>query len=141
MDNTTDKSSNSTSNATRDSVTQFGRDTRADLHSAIDRTAEKVQPTADRLASSAHATVDKMAEKVPPTADRLAGAAHTAVDRVADTATQVSQKAASGAKELSAAYTRFAESGRNYVRTSPATSVLLAVAAGYGLSKLLGSRK
>lgn len=137
MDNTTDKSSN----ATRDSVTQFGRDTRADIHSAIDRTAEKVQPTADRLASSAHATVDKMAEKVPPTADRLAGAAHTAVDRVADTATHMSERAATGAKQLGEAYHRFAETGRNYVRTSPATSVLLAVAAGYGLSKLLGSRK
>lgn len=134
MDNTTDKSSNST----RDTVTQFGR---ADIHSAIDRTAEKVQPTADRLASSAHATVDKMAEKVPPTADRLAGAAHTAVDRVADTASQVSEQAANSARQLSAAYTRFAESGRNYVRTSPATSVLIALAAGYGLSKLLGSRK
>ncbi|KQW96626.1 hypothetical protein ASC94_07215 [Massilia sp. Root418] len=140
MDNTTN-STDKSSNATRDAATQFSRDTRADIHSAIDRTAEKVQPTADRLASSAHATVDKMAEKVTPTADRLVGAAHTAVDRVADTATQVSDKAATGAKQLGEAYTRFAETGRNYVRTSPATSVLLAVAAGYGLSKLLGGRK
>jgi ElaB/YqjD/DUF883 family membrane-anchored ribosome-binding protein len=135
MENTTDKSS-----TTRDTVTQFGRDSRADLHGAIDRTAEKVQPTTDRLASTVHATVDKMAEKVPPAADRLAGAAHTAVDRVADTATQVSEQAATTAKQLGDAYTRFAESGRNYVRSSPATSVLIAVAAGYGLSKLLGRK-
>ncbi|MYN10335.1 hypothetical protein [Pseudoduganella aquatica] len=137
MENSTDKQSSTT----RDTITQFGRDSRADLHGAIDRTAEKVQPTTDRLASTVHATVDKMAEKVPPAADRLAGAAHTAVDRVADTATQVSEQAATTAKQLGDAYTRFAESGRNYVRTSPATSVLIALAAGYGLSKLLGSRR
>lgn len=144
MDNTTDKSSNSGSsnpNIGRDSVTQFGRDTRTDLHSAIDRTAEKVQPTTDRLATSAHSTVDKLAEKVPPTADRLAGAAHSAVDKVADTANSVSAQAATRAKQLGAAYGRFAESGRSYVRTSPATSVLIAMAAGYAVSKLLGSRK
>lgn len=136
MENTTDKSS-----TPRDTVTQFGRDSRADIHGAIDRSAEKVQPATDRLASTVHDTVDKLAEKVPPAADRLAGAAHTAVDRVADGATQVSEQAAATAKQLGAAYTRFAESGRNYVRTSPATSVLIALAAGYGLSKLLGSRK
>jgi ElaB protein len=142
--NTTDKqsgNSNSNANIARDSVTQFGRDTRSDLHGAIDRTAEKVQPTTDRLATSAHATVDKLAEKVPPTADRLAGAAHNAVDKVADTAVAVSEQAASRAKQLSAAYGHFAESGRNYVRSSPATSVLIALAAGYAVSKLLGSRR
>ncbi len=148
MDNTTDKQSSgsnhsagSNANIARDSVTQLGRDTRSDLHSAIDRTAEKVQPTADRLASSAHSTVDRLAEKVPPTADRLAGAAHTAVDKVADTASSVSEQAANRAKQLSAAYGRFAESGRTYVRSSPATSVLIALAAGYAVSKLLGTRK
>lgn len=140
MDNTTN-TNDKQSSTSRDTVTQFGRDSRADIHSAIDRTAEKVQPATDRLASSAHTTVDKMAEKVPPAADRLAGAAHTAVDRVADTATQVSEQAASTAKQLGAAYTRFSESGRNYVRSSPATSVLIAAAAGYVLSKVLGGRR
>ncbi|CAN7704436.1 hypothetical protein LJR289_005730 [Pseudoduganella sp. LjRoot289] len=146
MDNTTDKSSNiassgSNANIGRDSVTQFGRDTRSDLHSAIDRSAEKVQPATDRLAASAHSTVDKLAERAVPAADRLAGAAHGAVDKVADTATSVREQAATRAKQLSAAYGRFAETGRSYVRTSPATSVLIAMAAGYAVSKLLGGRK
>jgi hypothetical protein len=34
-----------------------------------------------------------------------------------------------------------AESSRNYVRTSPGKSLLVALAAGYAVSKLLGSRK
>lgn len=138
MENTTDKLGNTTN---RDAISQIGRDPRADLHSAIDRTADKVQPTTDRLASSAHATVDKIADKVPPTADRLASAAHGAVDKVADTANQVSEQAGTKIREVSDAYKRFAETGRGYVRTSPALSVMVALAAGYGLSKLLGSRK
>jgi ElaB/YqjD/DUF883 family membrane-anchored ribosome-binding protein len=138
MENTTDKLGNTTN---RDAISQIGRDPRADLHSAIDRTADKVQPTTDRLASSAHATVDKIADKVPPTADRLASAAHGAVDKVADTANQVSEQASTKIREVSDAYKRLAETGRGYVRTSPALSVMVALAAGYGLSKLLGSRK
>ena len=44
-------------------------------------------------------------------------------------------------KELSAAAQRASETGRTYVRERPATSLLVALAAGYGLSKLLGARK
>jgi ElaB/YqjD/DUF883 family membrane-anchored ribosome-binding protein len=138
MENTTDKLGNTTN---RDALSQIGRDPRADLHSAIDRTADKVQPATDRLASSAHATVDRVADFVPPTADRLASAAHGAVDKVADTANQVSEQAGTRIRELGDAYKRFAETGRGYVRTSPALSVMVALAAGYGLSKLLGNRK
>lgn len=143
MDNTTDTSSSGASNPNtgRDSVTQFSRDTRSELHGAIDRSAEKVQPATERLATSAHATVDKLAERIPPAADRLAGAAHSAVDKVADTAGSVSERAATRAKQLRAAYGRFADSGRGYVRASPATSVLLAMAAGYAVSRLLGGRR
>jgi len=118
-----------------------GKDTRNELHSSIDKAAAQAQPTADRLASSAHTNVDRLAEKVQPTADRLAASAHTAVDKVADTATDVSATLAARGEQLSAAYGRFAETGRGYVRSSPAISVLVAVAAGYGLSKLFGTRK
>lgn len=45
------------------------------------------------------------------------------------------------ARQLAAAYRRFAETGRDYVRTSPATAVLVALVAGYSLSMLFRSRK
>lgn len=124
-----------------DTITSIGRDTRADLHGAIDRSAEKAQPTADRLASSAHAAVDKVAEKVQPTADRLASAAHSATDKVAETAGKLGAEFDVRSKQMTEAAKRLTESGRGYVRSSPMTSVLVAVAAGYGLSKLLSSRK
>ena len=45
------------------------------------------------------------------------------------------------AQQLRDAYHRFSETGRTYVRQRPTASILLALAAGYGLFKLLGGRK
>ncbi|NGZ88372.1 hypothetical protein [Duganella aceris] len=105
-------------NATRDGVTQIGKDLRSD----------------------AHATIDKVADKIPPATDRAAAAAHTGVDKVADTVESTSDRLAARSKQVAESYTKLAESGRSHVRASPAISVLIAAAAGYGLSKLLSSR-
>ena len=105
--------------AGRDGVTQIGKDLRTDAHSAI----------------------DKVAEQVPPLTDRLAERAHSGVDAVADKADGAACAVSERSRQLADSYKRFAESGRGYVRTSPVASILLAAAAGYGLSKLFGSRK
>lgn len=105
-------------NSTRDGVTQIGKDLRAD----------------------AHATIDKVAEKVPPATERLAAQAHTGVDKVADTAESASERLAARSKQVVETYKTFTESSRNHVRANPVISVLVAAAAGYGISKLLGSR-
>ncbi len=120
MENTPNTPNNTDNkiNATRDGVTQLSRDVRAD----------------------AHQTIDKVADKVPPATDRLANQAHSGVDKVADTIDSASTSLAERGKQLSATYKQFAETSRGYVRGSPAIAVLLAAAAGYGLSKLLGSR-
>jgi ElaB/YqjD/DUF883 family membrane-anchored ribosome-binding protein len=100
-------------------ISPIGKDPRADLHT----------------------TIDKMHEKVPAAADRLATQAHAGLDKVADGIETVSGQLDQQREKLGVAYKRFAESGRNYVRTSPATSVLVALAAGYAVSKLFGFRK
>jgi ElaB protein len=100
-------------------VSTIGKDTRADMHSAIDKAHDKVPAAADRLAAQAHMGVDKMADSINDMGEKL------------------DQKRES----LTVAYKRFAESGRTYVRKSPATSVLVALAAGYAVSKLFGTRK
>ncbi|WP_373988720.1 hypothetical protein [Duganella sp. BuS-21] len=114
MENTIDSKINNT----RDGVTQIGKDLRAD----------------------AHATIDKVAEKVPPAAERLAGQAHAGVDKVADTVESTSDTLAARGKQLAETAKNLTESSRNHVRASPVISVLVAAAAGYGISKLLGSR-
>ncbi len=115
MENSTDNKLN----VARDGVTQIGKDLRSEAHSAIDKAADKIAPATDRLASSAHTGVDKVA-------DSMEDAGHTLLER---------------GQQLGVAYKHMAETGRSYVRTRPAISVLLAAAAGYGLSRLFNSRK
>jgi ElaB/YqjD/DUF883 family membrane-anchored ribosome-binding protein len=114
MDNSIDTKINST----RDGVTQIGKDLRADAHAAI----------------------DKVADKVPSTTDRLATQAHTGVDKVADTVESTSDTLAARSKQVVESYKNFTEASRTHVRANPVISVLVAAAAGYGISKLLGSR-
>jgi ElaB/YqjD/DUF883 family membrane-anchored ribosome-binding protein len=70
----------------------------------------------------------------------VAASAHTGVDKVADTVESTSDRLAARGKQVAETYTKLAESGRSHVRASPAISVLIAAAAGYGISKLLSSR-
>jgi ElaB/YqjD/DUF883 family membrane-anchored ribosome-binding protein len=112
MDTNFGKPDTNVSNIGKDSMRT---DTRSDLHSAIDKANEKIPAAAERLASQAHAGVDKMAD---------------GIERMGETL-----------DKKGVAYKRFAESGRTYVRKSPATSVLVALAAGYAVSKLFGMRR
>ncbi|UUZ47203.1 hypothetical protein LP420_27540 [Massilia sp. B-10] len=93
-----------------------------------------------RSASELHKSIDKAADAAPAMADRLATGAHAGVDKVQGALTDASNTVGEKSKQLSEAYKNFAETGRGYVRSSPATSVLVALAAGYTLSKLLGRR-
>jgi ElaB/YqjD/DUF883 family membrane-anchored ribosome-binding protein len=116
MDTNFGKPDTNVSNIGKDSMRT---DTRSDLHSAIDKANEKIPAAAERLASQAHAGVDKMAD---------------GIERMGETLDKKRES-------LGVAYKRFAESGRTYVRKSPATSVLVALAAGYAVSKLFGMRR
>ena len=94
----------------------------------------------DKGAADLHKTIDKAAESAQPMADRLATSAHAGVDKVSDALTSASARMDEKTKQLGEAYNKFAETGRGYVRSSPATSVLVALGAGFVLSKLLGRR-
>lgn len=117
--------SNAASNAV-DKAKDMARDantsvqaTAGDLHNKIDKAADAAQPIVDRLATSAHAGVDKLS-------GALAGA---------------TQGMDAKSRQLADAARNFADTGRGYVRSSPATSVLVALGAGYLLSKILGSSR
>lgn len=94
----------------------------------------------DKGASDMHKSIDKAADAAPAMADRLASSAHAGVDKVSGALTGAGARMEEKSKQLSEAYRHFADTGRDYVRTSPATSILVALAAGYTLSKLLGRR-
>jgi len=101
------------------SITQAGNDARANLHGAIDKAADKTQPLVDGLAASAHEGINKMS----------------------DTLNEVSRPLAESSKQVGVAYKRLTETGCEYVRNRPGVSLLVAATVGFGLSKLLGSRK
>ena len=109
-------------------------------HGIASQGSDKLDQQLDKSASDMHKSIDKAAEAAKPMADRLASSAHTGVDKVSSALTGASARLDEKSKQLSEAYGRFAATGRDYVRTSPATSVLIALAAGYTLSKLLGRR-
>lgn len=98
-------------------------------------TPDLSKPTAD-----AHKTIDKALDAAQPMADRLATSAHAGVDKVSNALTDAGARMEDKTKQLTDAYQHLATSGREYVRSSPATSVLVALAAGYTLSKLFGRR-
>lgn len=98
---------------------KIGATRRAELHGAVDRLADQAQPTADLLAGKAHAGIDVVGD---------------GLDKAKVSLTERRQQAAD-------AYRQFTESSRTQVRSSPLTSVLVAAAAGYAISKLFTLRK
>lgn len=87
-----------------------------------------------------HRTIDKAADAAQPVVDRLASSAHEGVDKVSGALTDAGARMEEKSRQLSEAARHFADTGRDYVRSSPATSILVALAAGYTLSKLLNRR-
>jgi len=111
------------------------------LDNGIDKTLEKsMDKSIGQGASSMHSSIDKAADAAQPMAERLATSAHAGVDKVVGALSGVGGSMDEKTKQLTEAYGKFAETGRDYVRTSPATSVLVALGAGFVLSKLLGRR-
>jgi len=84
--------------------------------------------------------MDNITRSENPLKDLRAGA-HSTVDKVADNISSITDQVSAKGDQLNAAYKRFTESGRNMVHKSPGKSLLVALAAGYAISKLLGARK
>jgi len=97
-----------------------GRDyeaVKADVHNKIDRATEAARPAVDRAAAGAHSAVDNVAHAAAHAANTL----HAKGEQLKDMQAQAT------------------DSVLEYMRAKPLTSIGIAVAAGFLLSKLLGS--
>lgn len=96
--------------------------------------------TMPHSAADLHQTIDKAASAAQPVVERIATSAHAAVDKLATSFSGVGGMVDDKSKQLSEAYGHFLDSGRDYVRSRPASSVLMALAAGWIIAKMTGGR-
>jgi ElaB/YqjD/DUF883 family membrane-anchored ribosome-binding protein len=103
-------------------------------------TTSNVQDATERARAAAHSTVDQVADAAQPAVERLAAGAHQTVDKLAGAAQTAAQMIGQKGEKMKLAQERLLEDCRGYVRENPITSVGIALAAGYLLSRLISSR-
>ena len=134
----------------------------ATVHGAVDRIGDATRPIVDRAANSAHQVVDGVAnaarsvqersgaahtkinsasDAARPAVDRALTGAHQAVDKLSGYATVAADTMTEKAVQLKEAHARLMTTGRMQVREKPALAVGLAVAAGFLLARVLGSKQ
>ena len=74
------------------------------------------------------------------TIDKAAKSAHEAVDKIASATSQASEALSEKGNQLKNTEQQLVENCRDYVRDNPITSLGIAAAAGFLLSRLLSGR-
>ena len=74
------------------------------------------------------------------TIDKASKSAHEAVDKVASATNQAAETLSEKGEQLKNAEQQLVENCRGYIRDNPVTSLGIAVAAGFLLSRLLSGR-
>lgn len=93
--------------------------------------------TVEQAGTGAHDAIDKVSDAAGPAVDRVAAGAHRAVDRLVSTAGRAANTLGLKGEQLRNAQVRAMEQCRGYVRDHPATSLGIALAAGFLLSRFL----
>lgn len=93
----------------------------------------------DSFKAGAHDTIDRVAGAARPAVDRMAEGAHGAVDSMAQAATHAAESLSARGEQLRDAQARATDGLLEYMRAKPLTSLGIAAAAGFLLSKILSS--
>ncbi len=101
---------------------------------------KNVNNKVENATSGAHHAIDKASEAARPAVDRVAAGAHNVVDKLAGAAASAADTMGVKGEQLKAAQARATEASRDYVRENPLTSIGIAVAVGFLLSRLVSSR-
>ncbi len=104
-------------------------DTQPSTSEHIEERAEHLKHATGSAAGSAHEAVDRMAERMHRGTDKAAGAAERAADR--------SREALDSAR---AHANDWMDNVRDYVREQPGRSLVMAVAAGWLIGRLMRHR-
>lgn len=112
----------------------------ATINSGPAGTNTTTQGNVDRLAAGAHSGINAAAEAVHPAIDRAASGAHRAVSSADAAANQATDAMARAGKVAGAKGEELYAAGAGLMREHPIYAIGAAVAAGYLLSRLLGSK-
>lgn len=94
----------------------------------------------DPVNEGVHTKIDKVSGVARSAVDSLTAGAHQGFDKAAVAASQAAETFDAKREELKAAQAKLVESCRSYVRQNPITSLGIATAVGYVVSRLLTSR-
>jgi len=107
-------------------------------------TSGKPEGTLNMASSSAHAAVDSIAgfaddaaRKAKPAIDGVAAMAHKGVDKVADAAAPTAEWLTAQGESLKNTQKKLMQDTCSYISTNPLTSVAIALAAGYVISRII----
>jgi ElaB/YqjD/DUF883 family membrane-anchored ribosome-binding protein len=95
----------------------------------------------DQTTATAHSTIDKVSDAAHPAVDRITASAHQAVDKMAHAANTAAETLGEKGEKMKEAKSRMMADACNYVEAHPLASVGMALAAGFLLSRLLGSSR
>lgn len=115
-------------------------DINSEINKAGERSLDSVNSQIKDKSANIHNAIDKASQTTYPAVEKVVNGAHAGVDQVSTALTDATTTLSERTRELTAAYQRYAETGRRYVRTSPVLSVSVALAAGYLCSKLFSSK-
>lgn len=99
----------------------------------VDRTAASAHDAVNRAASAADNAADKMQERL----DRVTSGAHDAVNRAAGMAADMAERMDEKRQQLNQVKDEWLEITQNYVQQKPIKALLIALASGFVLSRLL----
>ena len=111
------------------------------LHPASAESNGELVRAVDEVSAAAHDSVDRMVGAARPAADRLAAGAHRSVDSIAAAASGAADTIGATSAQLKRTQVRVTDQCEAYVRENPWTSLGLAMAAGFLVSRLVGSRR
>jgi len=94
----------------------------------------------DHVSMGAHKVIDKVSDAARPVVERIAAGAHQTVDRIAGATGQAADAIGVTSGKLRNAQVRATEQCRGYIRDYPFTTLGVAIAAGFLLSRLWSSR-
>jgi ElaB/YqjD/DUF883 family membrane-anchored ribosome-binding protein len=94
----------------------------------------------DKASAGAHVRVNAVSDAAHPAVDRLTAGAHRSVDGIAAVASQAAEAIGTRGAQMKVAHERVSAQCRAYVRENPWTSLALAMAAGFAVSRLVSSR-